>query len=132
MCNYYRRYIKSFAHIAKPLTALCKKDNPFVWSNLVQSAFDKLKTTLAEDVTLVFPNFEEVFYVTTDASDFAYGSVLSQGDLPNDRPIQFFSKTMNEAQRKYSAINKELLSIVEGIRTFRPYVYGRFFSHNGQ
>lgn len=127
MCNYYRRYIKNFAHLAKPLTALCKKDNPFVWSHLTQSSFEKLKKALTEDVILAFPNFEEIFYITSDASDFAYGSVLSQGDLPNDRPIQFFSKTMNDAQRKYSAIHKELLSIVEGIRTFRPYVYGRFF-----
>lgn len=100
MCNYYRRYIKNFAHLAKPLTALCKKDNPYVWSHLAQLSFDRLKEALTEDVILAFPNFGEIFYLTSDASGFAYGSVLSQGDLPNDRPIQFFSKTMNDVQRK--------------------------------
>lgn len=126
MINYYRRFINGFARIAKPLTILCKKDQPFIWTNFTQTAFEKLKTILAEEITLAFPNFESIFYVTTDASDIALGGVLSQGDLPNDRPLQFVSKTLTDTQRHYSTIQKELLAIVESIKAFRPYIYGRF------
>lgn len=127
MINYYRRFIKNFAKIAKPLTSLCKKDQPYVWTNYTQEAFDKLKKILTEEITLAFPDFESIFYVTTDASDIALGAVLSQGELPNDRPLHFFSKTLSETQKHYSTIQKELLAITEAIKAFRPYLYGRFF-----
>lgn len=125
--NYYRRFVKNFAKIAKPLSTLCKHDYPFIWTDNTQRSFEVLKKTLITDVVLKFPNFEEVFYVTTDASDVAIGAVLSQGDLPNDRPICFFSRTLNDCQKRYSTIQKELLAIVEAIKAFRVHLYGRFF-----
>lgn len=125
--NYYRRFVRDFAKIAKPLTMLCKQDLPFIWTENTQIAFDSLKRILIGDVVLKFPNFGEIFYVTTDASDVAIGGVLSQGELPNDRPIFFFSRTLNDCQRRYSTIQKELLAIVESIKAFRVYLYGRFF-----
>lgn len=129
MCAYYRRYVPNFSKIAKPITLLLKKEQPFVWAEAQQSAFEELKRLLMEEVVLAFPDFSEdgLFYLTTDASNSAIGSCLSQGTLPHDRPIYFYSKTLNEAQRKYSTIEKELLAIVESIKTFRPYLYGRFF-----
>lgn len=125
--NYYRRFIRNFAKMAKPLTTLCKQDIPFIWTANTQNAFDTLKKALIEDVVLKFPNFDEIFYVTTDASDVAIGAVLSQGELPHDRPIFFFSRTLNECQKRYSTIQKELLAIVEAIKSFRVYLYLRFF-----
>lgn len=71
LCAYFRRYVKNFAKMAKPLTTLLKKDTPFVWTNIQHDSFDKLKLALANEVILAFPNFEEIFYVTTDASDVA-------------------------------------------------------------
>lgn len=119
----------NFSKIAKPITLLLKKEQPFLWTDAQQQAFEELKRILMEDVTLAFPDFSDgaLFYLTTDASNSAIGSCLSQGTLPNDRPIYFYSKTLNEAQRKYSTIEKELLAIVESIKAFRPYLYGRFF-----
>lgn len=125
--NYYRRFVQNFAKIAKPLTMLCKQDLPFIWTENTQKAFDLLKRLLIGEVILKFPNFNEIFYVTTDASDVAIGAVLSQGELPNDRPIFFFSRALNDCQRRYSTIQKELLVIVEAIKAFRVYLYGRFF-----
>lgn len=127
LANYYRRFIKNFAHMAKPLTVLTRKEQPFIWNETTQIAFETLKKILIEEVILEFPNFDLTFYVTTDASDVAVGAVLSQGEIPNDRPLQFFSRTLNDAQKRYSVIQKELLAIVEAIRAFRPYLYGRFF-----
>lgn len=125
MCAYYRRYVKNFAKIAKPLTMLLKKEQPFIWTPSQQEAFSELKKILAEQVTLAFPDFNELFYVTTDASNFAIGGVLSQS--LEGKPIYFFSRTLNEAQKRYSTIEKELLAMVETIKEFRVYLYGRYF-----
>lgn len=127
LCSYYRRYIRDFAKIAKPLTALCREKTPFNWTNETQSAFEQLKISMTEEVILPFPDFEKQFYCTTDASDVALGGVLSQGELPNDRPIQFYSRTLTDTETRYSTIQKELLAIIESIRAFRPYLYGRSF-----
>lgn len=127
LCSYFRRYVRNFSKIAKPLTSLLKKEQPFIWTEREQKSFDGLKKALTEEVVLAFPNFDETFIVSVDASDLAIGGFLSQGELPNDRPIYFFSKTLNEAQKRYSTIQKELLAIVETIKAFRVYLYGRFF-----
>lgn len=127
LCSYFRRYVRNFAKLAKGLTTLLKKEQPFLWTHIQEKSFNDLKQALIEQVVLSFPNFEQLFYVTTDASDIAIGSILSQGELPNDRPIQFFSRVLNEAQKRYSTIERELLAIVESIKAFRVYLYGRFF-----
>jgi hypothetical protein len=127
MCNYYRRYIPDYAKIAKPLYILCKKDQPFIWNEACEIGFNKLKRLLMSTKVLIFPNFQETFIVTTDASDVALGAVLSQGEIPFDRPIQYFSKVLNKAQRNYSTIEKELLSIITAVEAFRHYLYGREF-----
>lgn len=127
MINYYRRYIRDCAKIAKPLYNLSKKDQPFEWTHECETAFNELKSILINGVILQFPDFEKTFLVTTDASNFAVGAVLSQGEFFNDRPIQFFSKTLNETQSRYATIEKELLSIVMAIENFRHYIYGREF-----
>lgn len=127
LCSYFRRYVRDFSKHSRPLTMLLKNEQPFVWTESQQKAFNKLRETLTQEVTLAFPNFDKLFYVTTDASDIAIGAMLSQGELPNDRPIYFFSRTLNDTQKRYSTIQKELLAMVEAIKAFRVYLYGRFF-----
>lgn len=127
MANYYRKYIKNFAKIARPLHNLSCKNNPFIWSSNCQEAFEKLKTALSNSPVLIFPDFSETFYVTTDASEYAVGAVLSQGRLPDDRPIQYFSKSLTGAQIHYATIHKELLGIILAIEQFRYYLFGRQF-----
>lgn len=126
MCNYFRRYVRNYAKMAKPLTSLLRKETPFVLAEAQQKAFDALKKALAEEVTLAFPTDEQL-YVTCDSSSHSIGAMLSVGELPNDRPIYFFSKTLNDVQKRYSTIERELLAIVEAIKAFRVYLYGRFF-----
>lgn len=127
MSGYFRKYIQDYAKLAGPMYELLKKDTPYIWSDRCDKGFKGLKEALISPQVLIFPNFNETFIVTTDASDFAIGAVLSQGEVPHDRPIQYFSKTLNSAQRNYSTIEKELLAIVTAVEQYRHFLYGREF-----
>lgn len=124
IASYYRRFIPNFAKIAIPLVTLTRKNIPFQWTEISTKAFNSLKTILSSNVVLRYPDFNKPFEISTDTSKEALGAVLSQ----EDRPIAFASKTLNITETKYSTIEKELLGVVWGIKTFRCYVYGREFT----
>lgn len=126
-CNYYRKYIKNYANIARPMHNLCKKEAVFIWTENCEEAFSTLKNALMSEPLLIFPDFKDIFIVTCDASNTAIGAVLPQGTIPNDRPIQYYSKTLNDAQTRYPTIEKELLAIVAAVENFRHYLYGKRF-----
>lgn len=125
--SYYRRFISDFSKLAKPLTNLLKKDTPFLWENEQQLAFDALKQKLISAPLLAYPDFSKTFILTTDASNYAIGAILSQGELGKDRPIAYASRTLNKSECNYNTTEKELLAILFGCKTFRPYLYGRHF-----
>jgi hypothetical protein len=75
---------------------------------------------------LQYPNFEP-FIVSTDASGYAIGAVLSQGKLGSDKPVAYASRTLNGAELNYPTVEKELLAIVWACKHFRPYLLGRKF-----
>lgn len=124
-CNYYRRYIKNFAKRAYALTALLRKDTPFIWDENAQSAFDDIKSALLKSPVLALPDFRLDFQITTDASQKAIGAVLEQR-YPNGetKPIYFYSKKLNPTQSKYSATVLELFAIYSALLFFRPFLIG--------
>ena len=124
LAGYYRKFISDFSKIAKPMTKLTKKTEKFVWTTEQQIAFDTLKEKLMTAPVLQYPDFTQEFNVTTDASDYAIGAVLSQGPVGSDRPIAYASRVLNRAEQNYSTTEKELLAIVWAVKHFRPYVYG--------
>lgn len=128
LCNYYRKFIKDFAAITKPLTELTKKNVPFLWTDKQQYAFEILKQKLSTDPILQYPDFTKPFVLTTDASGYAISGILSQGTIPNDLPIAYASRTLNKAELNYATIEKELLAIVWSVKYFRPYLYGQRFT----
>ena len=127
LVGYYRRFVAHFAQISKPLNDLLKKNRTFIWNEESQRAFDELKNILCSRPLLQYPDFNEPFIVTTDASDYALGAVLSQGHVGRDLPIANASRVLNGAELSYSVIEKELLAIVFAVKLFRPYLYGRRF-----
>lgn len=92
LVGYYRRFIKNFGKIAKPLTKLLQKEVSFVWDEAAQVAFDKLKEILCTAPLLQYPDFTKPFLINTDASGYALGAVLSQGEIGKDRPIAYASR----------------------------------------
>ncbi|GJU17499.1 reverse transcriptase domain-containing protein [Tanacetum coccineum] len=120
--GFYRRFIKDFSKIARPLTKLLEKDTPFEFNDECQKAFELLKERLTCAPVIVSPNWNLPFELMCDASDFAVGAVLGQKDGKNFHPIYFASKTLNSAQQKYTVTEKELMAVVFAFDKFRSYL----------
>lgn len=126
--GYYRRFVRDFAKITKPLTAQLRKGETIEHTPLFLKTFETCKKLLTQSDILQYPDFEKPFVLTTDASNFALGAVLSQGPIGKDRPVAYASRTLTKAEENYSAIEKELLAIVWAAKYFRPYLFGRKFT----
>jgi hypothetical protein len=107
------------AHILAPLTALIKSKDFKLGPNQ-QKAFDEMQTLMATDAILVFPDHNLEFEIETDTSDYQLGAVIKQ----NGRLVVYYSRKLTSAQKNYSTIEKELLSVVEMLQTFRSMLLG--------
>ena len=96
--GFYRRFIKDFSKIARPMTQLLVKDAPFDFSQECKDAFDLLKKELTQAPIMVTPNWELPFEIMCDASDYVVWAVLGQRCDKQFQPIYYASKTMNLAQ----------------------------------
>ena len=103
-CNQYRRFIQNFENIASPLNSLSKKNASFNWTNECQKAYETLRDKLISSKVLRYPDFTKRFILTTDDSNIALGAILPQGEIGNDRPISYASKSLNKHERNKSVI----------------------------
>lgn len=126
--NYYRRFIENFSKIAAPINRLSRKDSQFVWTTECQTAFETLKDSLIKPPVLAYPDYSLPFIITTDASKYACGAVLSQEIDGLDRPIAFASKPFSKRETNKITMEQELLAIHWAIKYFRPYVYDTHFT----
>ena len=117
-CNFYRAFIPEFAGIMVPFNELTKKDVPFTWGPWQQEAFTKLKEIIKNDVALMLPVPGARYRVETDSSDYAVGAVLHQIIDNKPRPIAFFSKTLQPAERNYQIYDKELLAMMLALQNW--------------
>ncbi|WKA03598.1 hypothetical protein VitviT2T_021698 [Vitis vinifera] len=124
--GFYSRFIKDFSKLSKPLCELLAKDAKFIWDERCQRSFDQLKQFLTTAPIVRAPNWKLPFEVTCDASDFAIGVVLGQREDGKPYVIYYASKTLNEAQRNYITIEKELLAVVFALNKFCAYLVGSF------
>ncbi|GJY51986.1 reverse transcriptase domain-containing protein [Tanacetum coccineum] len=120
--GFYRRFIQNFSKIARPMTHLLEKETPFYFSKECIEAFNTLKKNLTEAPILIAPDWNEPFELMCDASDFALGAVLGQRHEKHFRPIHYASKTLNEAESRYTTTEKEMLAVVYAFEKFRSYL----------
>nr|GEZ87839.1 reverse transcriptase domain-containing protein [Tanacetum cinerariifolium] len=120
--GFYRRFIKDFSTISRPMTHLLEKNSPFIFSNECIQAFRTLKDKLTEAPILIAPNWDQPFELMCDASDFAVGAVLGQRIEKHFRPIHYASKTINQAEANYTTTEKEMLAVVYAFEKFRSYL----------
>ncbi|MEL7427030.1 MAG: RNase H-like domain-containing protein [Bacteroidota bacterium] len=121
--GHYRRFISNFADLAAPLHALTKKDVAWNWTGECQRSFEELRARMASAPILGVPRHDEDFTLLTDASRLAMGGVLQQ----KDKPVAYWSKSFNAAQKNYSATERELAAVVYALRHFYPYLGDRKF-----
>ena len=122
--GFYRRFIKDFSKIAKPLYKLLEKDAQFIWEEDCQKSFEELKFHLTTAPIVQAPNWKLPFEVMCDVSDLAIGAVLGQREDGKPHVVYYASKTLNEAQRNYTTTEKELLAVVYALDKFRAYLVG--------
>jgi hypothetical protein len=122
LVGYYRRFIPQHAKIALPLTKLTQSNTAYEWTEEQQTAFDKLKELLTTAPVLRMPDPTLPYTITTDASDYAIGAVLTQEDDDGERPVAYMSTTLKPAERNYATYEKEMLAIIKALQLWRPYI----------
>ncbi|XP_024006543.1 uncharacterized protein LOC112083050 [Eutrema salsugineum] len=122
--GFYRRFIKDFSKIARPLTALLCKDARFEFTDECLAAFEYIKHILISAPIVQPPDWNLPFEVMCDASDFVVGSVLGQKKDKKLHAVYYASRTLDDAQRNYATTEKELLAVVFAFEKFRPYLVG--------
>ncbi|KAJ4724908.1 Retrovirus-related Pol polyprotein from transposon 17.6 [Melia azedarach] len=122
--RFYRRFIKNFSKISKPLCNLLIKDMPFDFSNDCLQAFNTLMKRLIFAPIIVAPDWDLPFELMCDASDHAFGAVLGQRKSKVLHVIYYASRTLTDAQLNYATTEKELLVVVFAFDKFRSYLIG--------
>jgi len=124
--NFYRRFIKDYSRVARPLTELTKGGKKeWEWNQQSEEAFQELKQWFTTAPILAHFDATKPVVIETDTSDFAIGAVLSQRDEEvRLHPVAFQSRKFQPAEIKYKIHDKELLAIVDAFKQWRRYCEG--------
>ena len=113
LANYYRRFIKDFARVARPINMLTRKDVKWQWGVEQQKAFDELKGMFTTKPVLAALDLDKEFRVEANVSNYATGGVLSMKCSDEIwRPVAFISKSLSDIERNYEIHNKKMLAVV--------------------
>lgn len=128
MGSWYRKFIKDYAKLANPLTALTKKNVRFRWRREHDEAFKEIIKALMSAPVLHIPDPEAPYFLHCDASDTGIGNVLTQKIGKDEKVIAYASRALKPNEKNFSTTERESLAILEGIRKFRPYIEGDTFT----
>jgi hypothetical protein len=128
LCNYYRKFVKTFSAIAKPLTILTRNDQPWIWEDEQEAAFGQLKERLVSAPILRRPIAGRTYQLHTDWSSLGIDAVLTQmDDDGKEFVIAHASRSNNNAEAQYSSYEGEYLAAIWAIAHFLCYLYGNEF-----
>ena len=122
LTGYYQKFFCHYGILACPLTNLLEKGQ-FGWTGATNTAFILLKQDMTTTPTLAMPNFQQSFTIEYDASGEGIGVVLTQ----QDKPIAFMSRALGVLKLSWFSYAKDMLAIIQAIRTWRPYLLGHKF-----
>ena len=127
LINYYGKFVGNISDILSPLYKLIQKNETFHWGNDQEKAFNKAKDILSSETLLVHFDPKKELVLTCDASSIGLGAILSHVDEEGDHPIAYASRSLNQAEKNYSQLDREGLSIVFGVKKFHKFLFGRQF-----
>ena len=128
LTSYFRRFVKDFSIIVKPLSDLTKKDKSFVFGPVELEAFETLKQRLIQSPILALYDPKDETELHCDASNMGFGAILLQ--KKNDgkwHPVFYYSKRTSDAESRYHSFELETLAVLYALRRFRPYLQGKTF-----
>lgn len=124
LAGYYRKFIKNYGMISRPLIDLLKKNTIYHWTVIEQGSFDAIKQALINEPVLALPDFSKQFTIETDACDKGIGAVSMQ----QEHPIAFLSKALGPKSQILSTYEKECLAILTAIDKWRSYLQHQEFT----
>lgn len=129
LASFFRRFIRGFGEIARPLTKLLKKNSVWLWSQIQEEAFDKLKNALISRPVLALYNPSLETQIHTDASKHGIGSVLLQKQIDGVfKPVAYYSRQTSPEESHFSSYELETLAVIAALVKFRTYVLGLNFT----
>lgn len=126
--NFYRRFIRDFSAVIRPMMELTRKDTPFIWSSACSIVFQQLKEAFVTASILIKFDPDKQIVVECDAFDYVIGGVLSLFDSTKTlRPVAYFSKKYTPAECNYEIYDKERMAIIRCFEAWRPELEGSAF-----
>ena len=126
LVNYHGKFIKDLSTVVSPLNELLRKDTKWNWSKQCQLAFDRCKQLITSDSCLTPYDVKKPIRLACDASAYGVGVMLTHMmEDGSERPVAMASRSLNQAERNYSQLEKEALSIIFGVKKFHKYIYGK-------
>ena len=118
----YQYFVPNYSKIVRPLIELTKKAVPFHWGETQSKVFETLKTLMCKCPVLRQPNYSKLFFLSTDASAYGIGAILSQeGEInprtqkPTQQPIAYYSATFTPTERNYNIYEHKLLAVIKAL-----------------
>lgn len=123
--NFYRKFLKGYGDVARPLTDLTKKDVGFKWTEGEEKSFKTIKELVTQEPVMKSPDPERPYEVEADASNYALGGQLGQRDDEGRlHPVAFFSQKLHGPELNYGIHDKELMAIIQCFKEWRHYLVG--------
>lgn len=130
LCGYYRKFVKNFAEIVRPLELLLHgngKGKLKNWTSDHTKVFESLKRILCSTDVLAFPRKGDTYVLDTDACHESVGAVLSQIQNGEERVISYASHALSKHEKQYCVTRKELLAVYKYVKYFQHYLFGQKF-----